>query len=677
MVKLYVLLFIIPIIFSYYVYDSSKVLEYLSKTSLDEYIYRVLKRSFVLSFQDAYAYTEIAVNPPQPDFDKNYFQKVDIPKSIYAINQTDINVYKFYQELKSRMSDLRDLQFRFKTEYKYFKILNELLLACPIDFTIKKINEKPELFCLFHEQFMKLYQQNIIDEIKANLDSPISSINGKDPFDYIAEFGGNNKAGKNPHATLTNKFNTHNGESLATYPLNEEDLNMQINFKNGKSVNFKYVILSQNEIQALNDTLISQIDYRKEEKKEDDEIQWEATYADLFKCKVDHQNQANVFFLHNPNPSSQEYTDYESQLINCIDLFDQNNFPIIVIFGKNGRYEAPHLPKYLVELISPLISMKYYQVNKIHEFSREKIPIEYGDKNISYYDVPVDLSYEFNEKLIEKKKTLKNKRKPTDILIFTDGNLVSVDAVFMKSFQYYGAGIVAGYFGNPNKNEIPFDSAQSCASLINQKKFEVRSARGYGKELVKRYSTLIDMPSVPFFFGDFDFYHPIEYSVSPVDERVEIFEYLKGSNYQVFIDEAKKIFEKFKTKCNPKNKKLVLVNSECDNKFGNSYTHGGFECGEDGKWNNNCVASYCDAGYVFNYKENKCVSIMEKVDFSDMVKKHVIKYHYNDSLDFWTIFPLISVLFIIGIIIYYTLIKKNKKNVKAEESEEELVSIEE
>ena len=68
---------------------------------------------------------------------------------------------------------------------------------------------------------------------------------------------------------------------------------------------------------------------------------------------------------------------------------------------------------------------------------------------------------------------------------------------------------------------------------------------------------------------------------------------------------------------------------------------------------------------------------MEKVDFSSMVKKHVIKYHYHDSLDFWVIFPLISVLFIIGIIVYYTIIKKSKKNLKTEESEEELVSIEE
>ena len=676
MVKIYIFAFLIPILLSHYAYDSSKVIEYLSQSSLDEYYYRVIKRSFALIFADAYAYNEIAVNPPQPNFDNNYFQKVDIQKSIYAINQTHIDVYKFYQELKKRIADIKDLQFKFKTEYKAFKILNELFLACPIDFTIKKTNEKPELFCIFNEQFMKLFPQNVTDEIKANLDCPIDSINGKDPFDYIAEFGGNINAGKNPHSTLSNKFNTHNGESLATYPLNEEDLYMEINFKNGKKVNFKYVIISQNQIGDLNDTLISEIEYKKEEKKEDNDIQWEVTH-DLFKCKVDNGNQANIFYLHNSNPSSEPYDNYEGNLINCIDLFDQNNYPIIVIFGKNVRYDAPHLPKYLVELISPLISMKYYKADKIHEVSLEKIPIEYGVKNFSYYKVPIDLSYELNEKLIEKRKTLKNKRKPTDILIYTDGNLVSVDAVFMKSFQYYGAGIVAGYFGNPNKNNVPFDSAQSCGIFINQKAFEIRSSRGYGKELVKRYSTIVDMPYVPMFFGDFDFHYPIEYSVLPVDERVEIFEYLKGSNYQMFIDEAKKILEKYKNQCNPKNKKLVLVNNECDNKFGNEYTHGGYECGDDGKWTNNCVPSYCDPGYVFNYKENKCVSIMEKVDFSSMVVKHVIKYHTKESLDFWTIFPIISIIFILGIIYYYTMIKKNKKNVKTDENEEELVSIEE
>ena len=115
MIKFYLFVFIIPILFSHYAYDSSKVIEYLSKTSLDEYVYKVLKRSFALVFKDAYAYNEIAVNPPQPKFDNNYFPKVDIQKSIYAINQTDINVYQFYQELKNRIANIKDIQFKFKT----------------------------------------------------------------------------------------------------------------------------------------------------------------------------------------------------------------------------------------------------------------------------------------------------------------------------------------------------------------------------------------------------------------------------------------------------------------------------------------------------------------------------------------------------------------------------------
>ena len=70
---------------------------------------------------------------------------------------------------------------------------------------------------------------------------------------------------------------------------------------------------------------------------------------------------------------------------------------------------------------------------------------------------------------------------------------------------------------------------------------------------------------------------------------------------------------------------------------------------------------------------------MEKVDFSNIVVKHVIKFHTRESLDFWTIFPIISVIFILGIIYYHTMIKKNMKNLKTQENEneEELVSIEE
>lgn len=673
MLKIF-LFFLIQLAFSSYVYESSSVIDYISEPVLDEYTYRVIKRSFALVFEDAYSYMEIATNPPQPDFDNNYHEKVDISKLIYGINQTDINVYQFYQELKQRISDLKDLNVRFQNNFKHLKILNELYLACPIDFNIKKTNNIPELYCIYNSRYMNIFDQKILDDIKKNMDSPIDSINGQDPFDYIANFGGNINSGKNPHSSFTNKFNTHNGMNLATYPLDKEDLTLQINFRNGNNLNLTYVIVSTNEIPSLNDTLIKQFEEPKVEKKEEKEIEWEITYPDLFKCKVDNQNQVNVYFLESFN-SSESYEHYEEKLINCIDLFDQNNYPVIVILGKNSNYVASHIPKILTELISPLISMKYYKAEKIHRVSLEKIPVEYAEKNISYFDVPIDLSYELNEKLIEKKKTLKNKRKPTDILIYTDGNSISVAAIFIKNFQHYGAGIVAGYFGNPHKNNIPFDSAQSTADLMNQKRLMVRCPRGYQKELIERYNFTLYIPQNQYFYGDFDFKYPLEYSVTPVDERVEIFEYLKSSTYQSFIDEAKKIFDKYKNQCNPKNKKLVFVSSDCDNKFNNGYTHGGYECGDDGKWSNKCVPSYCDPGNVFNYTSKMCVPIMEKVDFSYMVKKHVVQYHTHQSFGFLTIFPIVSLLFIFIYAIYYSFMKRNTKKIKNDENGEELITI--
>ena len=120
-----------------------------------------------------------------------------------------------------------------------------------------------------------------------------------------------------------------------------------------------------------------------------------------------------------------------------------------------------------------------------------------------------------------------------------------------------------------------------------------------------------------------------------------------------------------------------MVSSECDNKFENGYTHGEYECGDDGKWSNKCIPSYCDLGYVFNYTSNKCVSIKEKVDFSYMVKKHIVKVYERSSLDIWTIFPLISIIFIFVIMIYFEIMKKNNKNLKADEKGKELIEINE
>ena len=260
---------IIPILFSYYVYDSYGVMDVLNnKPILDEYYYRVIKRSFTLALEDLYAFTDIAINPPEPDFDQNYHQKFDVQQTLKDINHTEtgLTLYQLYRKVRNIIADLKDPSIFIETKYKNLQALSDLYLAFPIDFVIKK-TDRPELFITYNEQFIKIFEQKKTDEIKENLDSAIVSINDKDPFDFIANFGGNIDSSKNPHGTVSRKFNTHNGQTLSSYPIGEEDLNMIINFKNGKTLNLTYAFISNNEIQDFNETIIKQVEGTVEQKK--------------------------------------------------------------------------------------------------------------------------------------------------------------------------------------------------------------------------------------------------------------------------------------------------------------------------------------------------------------------------------------------------------------------------
>jgi hypothetical protein len=68
---------------------------------------------------------------------------------------------------------------------------------------------------------------------------------------------------------------------------------------------------------------------------------------------------------------------------------------------------------------------------------------------------------------------------------------------------------------------------------------------------------------------------------------------------------------------------------------------------------------------------------MEKVDFSYMVKKHVIKFHTRQSFGVLAIFPFVSLIFIFFYAIYYSFMKKNTKKIKDDENGEELITINE
>ena len=69
--------------------------EYLNKQKENEKQLNDILKHLSETFNESYTYNEIAKNPPQPYFEKNYHKKVDIQKSLKEIKTTNISFYEF------------------------------------------------------------------------------------------------------------------------------------------------------------------------------------------------------------------------------------------------------------------------------------------------------------------------------------------------------------------------------------------------------------------------------------------------------------------------------------------------------------------------------------------------------------------------------------------------------
>ena len=239
----------------------------------------------------------------------------------------------------------------------------------------------------------------------------------------------------------------------------------------------------------------------------------------------------------------------------------------------------------------------------------EKIrSIDYGEGVINNVTEPLRRFGQHREEFNEVKKSLKNKRKPNEILIFTDGYSASAASLFTKSLQNEGGAIVVGYNGNPNSSAI-FDGSQHFSTVFNyQDLITLEPNLTEQMENEGIYFTQICRTNNLFDYRDIRV--PEEFNIMEVDEVSDIYEaYNEDENYNLFMAKANELFEKYETHCNYKNKRMTLFDDKCtfqDDKF----AHGGHPCNENKNWDmdmDKCQKVYCDEGYLMDYQENKCV----------------------------------------------------------------------
>ena len=705
------------------IYTKEEVFNYFNSIDIPEETLDLVKNAIADTFEKFYAFNEILKNPPQPEFDNNYFEKLDFQEKIKSINTKNTNFYTFYQELMKILAIIGDLHISIDFDSNFDKIG----FIPPITFILKKVDEKPKIFStlnMFISPFFNIIPNfdKIQEIITKNSNVSIKYINGEDPFDFISNFGNDYSKLKGPHGNFRWKYYIISNVvyDFMKFPFSMDELaDLSIEFENGEKLSIEYIYMSPLNLTSLETKDITKKNIKnfitkfKDKKNLDkgfiqnelfkynkkffekfkininqnNDLSPDVIYENFFLCKVDNKNQLNTFVISSFHPKdSKEKDKFEKEMFKCIDLFDNNNYPIAVLmFLNTGGWLD--LSKSLLELISSKYTFNVYGAMRKTEifndpnsfdslkdfyfrdyengekinstnFAEKQFEINYGDNIKDNYYGPYILLGQIREILNNYKKKIKNKRNPTDILVYTDGFSYSAAAIFIKYLNYNGGGITSGYFLNPNLENKTFDMGLSPSPIIKNMWYIGES----------KNTITIQVPLVQTFYNPYNLTCPLEYEITPVDEMANLYiTSLDQGEYDDFVNKSLSIFKKYKTYCNPKNKKLVFVTDKCDGKFKSSYTHGGYLCGDDGKWTETCVPSYCDIGYIFDHINQECI-----VDVcSEQSNSQDDEPSGNDSKSYFKTVILIVVPVIIAIILIILLIiciKRRKKNNKEIES---------
>ena len=395
----------------------------------------------------------------------------------------------------------------------------------------------------------------------------------------------------------------------------------KINFNIINNIPIQSLELIKEEFKHQNDT-----NYKKKRKL--DNIDWDYSNKEGdIKCKIDHENKKNVLY----QSSFNGIYDYKDIMEKCVEEFYSNEYEIIVIYSQNtGGFANLCIP--LTQYFRPKISdsipfsqkdtdlnFEYLEMASLmHEtclpFDREKLyrgkVDDYGNGVIHNRTAKFNMYNIIERKYYEKKinKILETGKikKPTEIIIFTDGFSFSCGSMFIKGLQVYGSTIVVGYNTKPGIiSPKDFDSSQSNSGV---KQFSISDYADNLRDLGFAIPSITNAEQFdPNDFEEDDIKIPMEFKRYPVDELSDIHTKYKDEYYDRFIKTAEKIFKKYNedNECNPDNNYLYLEAEECDSKLNIPHGHGGYICNKEGKWDkNNCKLKFCDTGYILNLKNN-------------------------------------------------------------------------
>ncbi|KAL7715884.1 VWFA domain-containing protein [Entamoeba marina] len=608
----------------------------------------------VKSLFEVYVYKDI-LKYELPN-NKYYQYTVDIDEGLENINTTNRKIFYFFREFWDIIKGARDLHlsFRLSSNAIHNYVFDNFYAVLPFKFVIDN-DETHAVRTEVIEEAIN-YGYEIPEEFNLNNKEIIKTINGLEPLEFLREYSDLFLRLKSEHGTFTYMMETHPLISLGSMPFMQYELpEFDIEYENGSNVTglYKmYYLPTTNFTSYQQKRILPKIQSQHYQPLMHSDFFEKVSNGFGYKYESSDNNVAcglytsqsgvklNVFVLVSfMYDMADENNTFIETLNNCFEFFDTNNYQIEIILPLNGggigdveadieNAFAPHSDVNLYGSVresddaETVLKMIYASLMADPETCEHRREV---DENTTiddlkeplgpWYDEPITDYYGETAHVRSQPSVMppgqlltyttftKNPRKPTDIVVMTDGFCYSCCSLLTKGFLEKGTAILVGFSGDPEGPVEEFDSGISPTAVITSMYTLSESATDLAKKGGSMSISFFETYSYNYYFNDTI---PREFIKSPVMERVDIYAFNEDT-ISLFVEEGIKILDKYQTYCDVNNTAMVFVDDNCDASIKIEHAHGGHPC-VNGLWDlQQCVPSYCDEGYKWDRNNNICI----------------------------------------------------------------------
>jgi len=508
---------------NYFITNASKVRNCFFNYTIDESFVDAIIRN-IEYMSKIYPYVEISKQPPESS-DKP-FPVVDWEVEVENLKQTlrnsGGNVSTIFRSTQAFINGLRDphIFLRMKSTV-YDNIFSKVEAALPFAWNIFLDDNNNSRILLEPTVVSNLIGITTFLNMKYNSKIYVKSVDGKDPIDFFVNFFQEYDCQRFKQATVANSaIATSEGFQLLKFP-SENALNDHVLvFDDDTKLDFSCVFANTAnpepkmmrdlgfKFDIPRDSIADNAMKPDDQKRFDQEIKEASEKINLKKPVTRSTLGAHKYLpcglVEDMNyitiskfPSSSDFDGYFEELVDCVSFFYQNDKPITIWMNHNGGGNTGLMELTETALLTGSDPRVLFAFRKTDATRRIFVDEAYGrnmanmsdDCMFNNKDLLSDvweetvedhypggithkrtkkmfLALKNNEESIYKITQGKRLRKPTEIIVVTDGFCTSGCAIFTYNTKRTGSAIVAGYGGVLPNEDPHFVVGQCLASTI-------------------------------------------------------------------------------------------------------------------------------------------------------------------------------------------------------------------